>query len=320
MPTKKKTTKTKNATSAHHAVSTVNASTTKETTMPKTSHATPASHSAVTPAVPVEIAAQPATAPATPATSPPPASGASTTPGGFVPPPPAPDPSFVPPTGFVPDNTMDFRGVLPRTSELVAMPMAVADLVKFTDYLQVMGSRVPPLAQMQEAFTVTNQWSSARTAADAWDQYARAQEGVAWSRLRPLMASIAPAFAVAVSADPAFAAKYPGLTTLLCAKMIIAHKGASTKKANKQAVAEGKPPTHGKVGKKATKAAQKAALAEKQAAGNAASSATPSAPPAPVQPPPVSAVPSNGGGAPALSTPAATPANGGLNGAGSGAH
>jgi len=83
----------------------------------------------------------------------------------------------------VPDNAMDFRGVLPRTAELVALPIAVGDLKRFTDYAQVMGSKAPSLAQVQEVFDVTNQWSSARTQADAWDGYARTQEGVAWSLL-----------------------------------------------------------------------------------------------------------------------------------------
>jgi hypothetical protein len=186
--------------------------------------------------------------------------------GRFLAPPPPPDPAFVPPPGFVGDNRMDFRGVLPRTAELVALPMAVEDLRKFVDYTQVMGSKAPPWAQVIAAFDVTNQWSSARTRADAWDLFARTQEGVAWTLLRTLIAQVAPTFGVAVASDPAMASSLPGLTTLLGVKSAIAKKAASTKKANAKQTADGEEPTHGKVGKRAARAAARAALAEKLAA------------------------------------------------------
>jgi hypothetical protein len=120
------------------------------------------------------------------------------------------------------------------------------------------------------AFDITNQWSSARTQADAWDRYARTQEGVSWTMLRALMAEMTPTYEVAVASDPELASTMPGLTTLLGVKKTIAHKGVSTKKANAKAKAEGKQPTHGKVGKKATKAAAKAALAKEEAASQGA--------------------------------------------------
>jgi hypothetical protein len=178
----------------------------------------------------------------------------------FLSPPPAPDPAFVPPPGFVPDNALDFRGVLPRTAELIALPEAVRDLAKFTNFAEVMGSKAPSLAQTTEAFTVTDAWSSARTRADAWDKYARTQEGIAWTALRQMFLRLAPSFAVAVMADPSLLQTYPGLATLLGAKKSIARKAVATKKANAKDKAEGKEPTHGKVGKRATKTAQKAAL------------------------------------------------------------
>jgi hypothetical protein len=315
MTTKKTATNKKTTHHVHHATetaSTLDASTNKEILMSKIDHATPTSHSshavaapaeteAVTlaanaasvtptpapvPAAPSQAASQPKPAASKPSSAP--AAGATTT--GFLAPPPSPDPLFVAPTGFVPDNAMDFRGVLPRTSELIALPIAVRDLGKFADYAEVMGSKVPSIGQVQQAFDVTNQWSAARTQADAWDQYARTQEGVAWSLLRPMMARIGPAFILAVEGDPAMAAQYPGLTTLLDAKKTIAKKAVATKKANKKNVAEGKPPTHGKVGKAATKAAEKAALAEKlaaEAAANGAAAATPepASPAAPAAPP-----------------------------------
>ena len=161
---------------------------------------------------------------------------------------------------------MDFRGALPRTSELVALPTAVADLKKFTEYTEIMGSRAPQWALLITALDVTCRWSSARTQADAWDKYARTQEGISWTMLRRMMGQLAPIYGAVVAADPSIATMFPGLATLLDAKKVIAHRSASTKKANAKAKAEGREPTHGKVGKEAIKAAQRAALAEKLAA------------------------------------------------------
>jgi hypothetical protein len=157
-------------------------STEKESAMPKINHTETSSSAHVT-SPETALTAAPSAESGAPSTTPPasplPAVSTTTTTAKFLPPPPAPDPAFTPPKGFVPDNSMDFRGVLPRTSELLALPIAVADLGKFADYATVMGSKAPPFAQVQSAFTITNAWSAARTDADAWDKYARIQEGVA---------------------------------------------------------------------------------------------------------------------------------------------
>jgi len=78
---------------------------------------------------------------------------------------------------------------------------------------------------------------------------------------------------------------------LLAAQQVIARKGASTRKANKESRAAGKPESHGKVGKARQTAAAKAALkaaneaAEKAAAASADGDA-PSGPTAPQPTPP----------------------------------
>ena len=69
------------------------------------------------------------------------------------------------------------------------------------------------------------------------------------------------AFTLAAGGEQAVATLFPSLATLLGAKKAIAQKGASTKRMNKQAIAEGREPTHGKVGRKRRKAAEKAAYA-----------------------------------------------------------
>jgi hypothetical protein len=198
---------------------------------------------------------------------------AGTGPAGFIAPPPPLDPSRNPPTGFVAETTADYRGVVPRNSELNALPMALKDLTQFSDYALVLGGTVPPLAQVLVAFAVTHQWSASRTQSVAWDAYCRDQEGIAWSMLRPILDRLKPAFALALLGDPTIKARFPGLVTLLDAQKAIAQKGVATKKANREAQAVGEPASHGKVGKAATKRAAKAALVAARAAAAAPTTA-----------------------------------------------
>jgi hypothetical protein len=86
------------------------------------------------------------------------------------------------PDGFEPTNGANYRGTKPQKAELVALPLAIRDLGNFTNYAAVIGSAAPPFAEVVQTFDVTNQWSSMRNASSAWDEYARDQEGIAWSK------------------------------------------------------------------------------------------------------------------------------------------
>ena len=242
-------------------------------------------------AAPTAPPPQPAPAPQpapSPQSAPQPAGGigAAPIPGspGFLPGPPPITGIPSPPAGFVPKSAMDFRGVLPRTSELNALPIAVKELAAFSDYAQVLGATAPPLAQVQPVCMITNEWSTTRTQSKAWDEYCKTQEGIAWSILRPIMNQVRPAFELAATLDSTLSARFPGLTTLLGAKKAIAKKGVVTRTKNGPQIAAGQTPTHGKVGKRALKAAEKAALAAQQKAAASPPPAT-TAPPAPPPPP-----------------------------------
>jgi len=126
-----------------------------------------------------------------------------------------------------------------------------------------------------------------------------------------MMDRLKPAWDLAVMADPDLATQYPGLASLLGAKKAIADKAASTRRANKKAIAEGKAPLHGAVGKQRKNAAKNAAyLATTSSAppqpAPAAGSTTPTGP-APVAVPALVAAPTP--------APTVTSANGSLNGA-----
>jgi hypothetical protein len=278
---------------AHATVATKSKSTVATKSKPAVAAAPPAS------------AATPAT-PATPAAPPPPAP-----PSGFIAPPP-PGANIPPvPTGFEPTTGANYRGVQPRTAELVALPLAIANLADFTTYATVMGTSAPPLTEVQQTFEVSNAWAAMRNASSAWDAYSRDQEGVAWTAMRALMARLKPAFDLAVKANPSIGTTYAGLGSLLGARTVIAQKSVATKKKNKQNVAEGKEPTHGEVGKARQKAAAKAALAAQNAKPTAPPSAPVTAPvtaPTPAEPVADAPLPAAPVAQAAIAAP--TPANG----------
>jgi hypothetical protein len=132
-------------------------------------------------------------------------------------------------------------------------------------------------------------------------------QGLSWQVIRTQEDYLRPAFALAAKRNPALAEKYTGLAKLLAAPNTSAQKAVATKKANKKNAADGKPPTHGGVGKAAQRKAQKAAYAAQQAAEEGAKGAPVVAPPSPPTAPvaPVSVV------APVAATPVpVAPGNG----------
>jgi hypothetical protein len=164
-----------------------------------------------------------------------------------------------PPSSFVPGDTADYRAVLPRDAELRALRTAVKDMTNFTNYSQVLGDTAPPYAQVLQALVVANAWSSMRTDSANWDAFCGAQEGQAWTTLRAQMERLQPSFALAEAGSSNVATLYAGLAMLLGAKKVIARKGASTRRMNKEAEAKGEAPVHGRVGKTRKRAAEKAA-------------------------------------------------------------
>ncbi|HEY2517133.1 MAG TPA: hypothetical protein VGI39_39945 [Polyangiaceae bacterium] len=156
--------------------------------------------------------------------------------------------------------------MLPRATELAALPGAVEDLKRFTSYVAVFGVTGLPYAQVVQAFDVASQWSNMRRESHAWDEYTLVQEGLCWAVLRSFMQRLVPVFAMAIAADPSLAATFPSLTALLGARKAIAQKAVATRKANNTAKAKGEAQTHGVIGKRRQRAAEKAALAA-QASG-----------------------------------------------------
>jgi len=170
-----------------------------------------------------------------------------------------------PPSGFVATNATDYRGILPKKTELAVLSDAVTELQGFTDFTEVFGRTAPSLTTVTQAFDAADQWSTMRNRSSAWDLFCQTQEGLAWKIARGFIAKMKPAFTLAATLDNSVAAENPSLNALLGAASDIAKRGVTTRAANKQAKAEGKPPTHGKANKKAAKLAAEVAVAAAKA-------------------------------------------------------
>jgi hypothetical protein len=179
---------------------------------------------------------------------------------GFISPPPKGTVMPPVPDDYVPATPGEFASVVPRQVELSALPQAIIDLTNFADYAATLGATAPALAEVTQALRVGAQWSTVRQASMRFDGYASLQEGLAWRAIRPQVASLVLAFALAAKRNPKLLVTYAGLAKFLGAKSAIALKGGATRRANTKAKADGKPEVHGKVGKRRQRAAEKAAL------------------------------------------------------------
>ena len=153
----------------------------------------------------------------------------------------------------------EFKNVVPCGMERTALAQALEDLTAFATYQQALGTSAPPHAEVVQTLRVASQWTNMRALAANWDGYCIVQEGLAWRAVRQLMTQLVPVFALAAVATPALLTQFPGLASLLGAKKSIGKKGASTRRLNKKAIAEGREPVHGLVGKRRLRRIEKAA-------------------------------------------------------------
>ena len=190
--------------------------------------------------------------------------GASTLPGVVSSPPAADIPSV--PAGFVAPNYRDFLGFHPSSRELGAASMAITDLQRFSDYLTVLGSAAPPAAAIAAALTLGTEWRAMRDSTESWDQYARAQDAMAWKNALTLVDELKPLFLNAVAKNATLASQYPGLTQMFDAQKAPAKQAVATRKRNAKAKAD-----------TAATAAQAAAAAAPAAVPAATTAAAPAA-------------------------------------------
>jgi hypothetical protein len=241
----------------------------EETAMPSSKLESPAQ-----PTVHPSIAAAPPAASVTPAETVPPVAAA---PIPAVAPPPTSANIPATPAGFSPASPGEFRNVVPRQAELAAMPQALTDLSKFTDFDALFAGIGLTQSEVTVCLTMASDWSTMRVATTQWDRYCVLQEGYAWRAARAALVRLGQAFLLAAQANPKLVASYPGLSSLLGVKKAIAQKGASTRRLNNAAKAKGEPQIHGIVGKKRQRRAAKAALASGASAapGGSVPSASP---------------------------------------------
>ena len=180
----------------------------------------------------------------------------------------APPPFTLPavPSGTVTVQSAKVRAQLPRKEELALIPDVQTELQRFTDYAAVFGKTAPARAAVEQTLSSAYQWSTLRRLLTAWTAYALAQETESWVAARNLLGRLSSAFGLAVKTDSTIGESCPSLGQLFGVRATIAQRGAAVRKANAQAVSEGKPAYKGAAGKRRQKADAKAALLAQQAA------------------------------------------------------
>ncbi len=217
------------------------------------------------------------------------------------------------PDGAEPTNGNDYRGIVPKRSELAVLGDAVSELGKSAEFSAVFGRTMPSVTYIIQVLTAANQWSLMRNKTDAWDLYARTQEGFSWMTARALMAKMKPVFEATASANADVATQFRSLGLLLGAAKVIAKRGATTRKGNAKSTAKGEAPTKGAVAKRvreATKVVADHAAAAASAAPEVTEAPAPVTAEASGTAPPAVTAPVAGASAPPAPVVAAGAANG----------
>jgi len=168
------------------------------------------------------------------------------------------------PPGFVP-STSTLRGVKPRRTELTVLKQVLRELRRFSNYDQLFGATAPDYASLVTNVDAALQWSSMRVALANWDLVCASYEQMSWVSMRREMKRLRPAFDLAAKNTPELTTRFVGLTHFLRAMSEIGRKGVASRRANKAAEAEGKPPVRGRRAKAAQRKQEKAALAKARA-------------------------------------------------------
>jgi hypothetical protein len=158
----------------------------------------------------------------------------------------------------------NLRGVKPRAAEIEAMKGAVEELRALTEYGVLFGRTAPSHDVVVRSFERAASWSTMRIAIEKWDRYCRAREERSWRDARKHMARLRPAYKLLSQQGDETSTALTRTGRLLSAMSEIAQRGVSSRKANQQALAEGKAPVRGKQAKRARRAAERAALAAAQ--------------------------------------------------------
>lgn len=130
-----------------------------------------------------------------------------------------------------------YQGYHPTSEELGAAPGAIADLGRFTGYSATLGPLAPAASTVVSALALAVAWRKARGPAEAWDEYVRTEDGLAWKGALMLLDRVKPYFLAAVQRNSELAQQYPGLARMFEAPREVAKQALATKKKNAAAVA-----------------------------------------------------------------------------------
>jgi hypothetical protein len=136
------------------------------------------------------------------------------------------------PAGFVKPATSTLVGSRPSERQVAAAPLAVIDLQSFSNYATLLGQAAPPVGDLIVGLNVALAWHLLRQPSEAWDEYVRCEDGLAWKWILAQLDVLRPIFLNAIAQNPSLASKYQGLAKLLDARNVSARQAVVTRKKN----------------------------------------------------------------------------------------
>jgi hypothetical protein len=136
------------------------------------------------------------------------------------------------PATYTPLPKGTLRGFFPSSIELGSMAQAMLDLNAFTGFAALMGSSVEPASSIASRIARGLAWRAMRDQSEAWTNYVKDEDALAWQYAMKLLTELRPSFRLAVAKTPSLATQYPGLNAVFSAGAVVAKKAAITKAKN----------------------------------------------------------------------------------------
>ena len=140
------------------------------------------------------------------------------------------------PAGFVPPPAATFTGYRPMQTEIAYVPDAILELQGIPNWGLIFGMTAPAAPLVAGRLSVAMQWTDLYAESEAWFNYVKSQEGLAWKDALEVTDTLKVPLQCATATNPALLKQYPALQRLLGAQKVVAKKAVTTK-ANKKAAA-----------------------------------------------------------------------------------
>jgi hypothetical protein len=135
-----------------------------------------------------------------------------------------------PPAGFAPVKLSDYRGYFISAAQLGTIPDVVTELSNGATYTATFGPAAPPVGSLVQCLDNAVAWTTMRTAAEAFFEYARSQEAVAWKLGLTKIDQVEAIYQIALTQNAQLPETFPALARLLGVRAAANKRAAAGRK------------------------------------------------------------------------------------------